>query len=77
MSFNAAGITKHKRDFGPTPPGYTCPISEQYIYKSKNGDISLIQLIDDESWELLCYDGCTENFATQAMAETRIMELLA
>ena len=88
MSFNAAGITKRSRDFGPTPPGYDCPISAQYIYKSKKGKINLIKLISgffdrtqnihrNEPWEILTDGGQTEHYATQAKAETRIMELLA
>ena len=31
----------------------------------------------NESWEILTDGGQTENYATQAKAETRIMELLA
>lgn len=52
----------------------------QYIYSSKKGEISLIELKYDNSWEIYSLKGNffddVERFQTKKQAEKRIEELL-
>lgn len=84
MKTGTPGVTKERLDHSL----YVCPLTpihrNQYIFRSKKGEISLTEWFGKlylvAPWEIYSWDALfpdVERFASYAEAEARIMELLA